>query len=133
MPVPTYGSGHSFLTETSNVLLTVSCHDQIFEQFLMVYLRVQFKVQTFLFFYINDLPSCLDFGKILFYVNDTSLTFSHTGICKDQIYNDLEQVVGWLSAYKLTLNFLESYFLLICSRQRASTIEGDISRSVNGI
>ena len=84
-------------------------------------------------FYINDFPNCLDFSKTRLYADDTSLTFSDTGIpyLNEQIHNDLKHVVAWLSANKLTLNVLKSEFMLIGSRQRLSTLEGDISLSIN--
>ena len=58
------------------------------------------------------------------YADDTHLTYA--GDCVDnlQLYlnQDLENVLNWLRANKLTLNRIKTEFMLIGSRQRLSTL-----------
>ena len=85
--------------------------------------------------YINDLPNCLKYCTARLYADDTSLTVSgsHIPDIENVMNIDLGHVTLWLIANKLSLNILKSECMIIGSRQRIATLEGDLNLSVNGI
>ena len=58
------------------------------------------------------------------YADDTHLTYAGNCVDNLQLYlnQDLENVLNWLRANKLTLNRIKTEFMLIGSRQRLSTL-----------
>ena len=85
--------------------------------------------------YINDLPTCLDYSTGRSFADDTNLTFSagDLSVLQSEMSEDLNKIFTWLCSNKLTLNTLKTDFMVIGSRQRIATLEGDIALSVNGI
>ena len=47
--------------------------------------------------------------------------------------NDLGKIFAWLCSNKLSLNILKTEFMVIGSRQRIASLEGDISLSINRV
>ena len=50
-----------------------------------------------------------------------------------EMNKDLEHVATWLLANQLTLIILKSKYMLIGSRQRIATLEGNIDLTTNGV
>ena len=50
-----------------------------------------------------------------------------------EMSSDLNGIFDWLCSNKLTLNILKTDFMVISSRQRIATLDGNISLSVNGL
>ena len=78
--------------------------------------------------YIDDLTNCLDFSTARLYANDTSLTVSGS-----QLVNLNQLMNTTLIANKLKLNILKTEYMIIGSRQRIATLEGNIDLSVSEI
>lgn len=85
--------------------------------------------------YINDLPNCVMHSSTRMYADDTNLTVSGSNIpeIKLMLEKDIQCVVEWLCANKLTLNVIKTEFMLIGSRQRIATLTDNLDLSVNGI
>jgi len=49
---------------------------------------------------------------------------------QDKMTKDLKGIASWLSINKLTLNVLKTDFMVIGSRQRVASLEGEISLSL---
>ena len=83
---------------------------------------------------INDLPNCLESCTTRLYADDTSLTVSGTQFqdIEEVMNSDLRHVSTWLIANRLSLNILKSEFMIIGSRQRIASLNGNINLSVNG-
>ena len=84
---------------------------------------------------INDLPNCLDHSPGRSFADDTNLTFSAVdlSVLPTEMSSDLNGIFDWLCSNKLTLNILKTDFMVISSRQRIATLDGNISLSVNGL
>ena len=78
---------------------------------------------------------CLDFSTGRCFADDTNLTFSAINLpeLQDEMNNDLGKVFAWLCSNKLSLNILKTEFMVIGSRQRIASLEGDISLSINRV
>ena len=48
---------------------------------------------------------------------------------QDKMTKDLKGIASWLSVNKLTLNVLKTDFMVIGSRQRVASLEGEINLS----
>lgn len=85
--------------------------------------------------YINDLPNCVTHSSTRMYADDTNLTASGCSIpeIKSLLEHDIQCVVEWLCANKLTLNVIKSEFMLIGSRQRLATHTENLKVAINGI
>ena len=85
--------------------------------------------------YINDLPNCLDHSIGRSCPDDTNLTFSAVDflVFQTEMSNNLNRIFDWLCSNKLTLNTLKTDFMVIGSRQRIATLDGNTSLSVNGL
>ena len=49
---------------------------------------------------------------------------------QDKMTKDLKGIASWLSINKLTLNVLKTDFMVIGSRQRVASLEGEINLSL---
>ena len=69
------------------------------------------------------------------FADDTNLMFSacNLSVLRTEMSKDLHKMFTWLCSNKLTLNILKTEFMVIGSRQRIATLEGDIAQLVNGI
>ena len=77
--------------------------------------------------YINDLPNCLNVGSPRMYADDTNVTFSAATIpdLESQINSDLKYIDRWLKANKLSLNVAKTEFMVISSRQKLQSLNGN--------
>ena len=68
--------------------------------------------------YINDLPRCLSKKKTRLFADDTNLTASANSKSdlKAAVNSDLENLIKWLIANKLSLNVAKTAFILIGSK-----------------
>ena len=83
--------------------------------------------------YTHDFPNCLCFCKARLYADDTSsLTVSSSELpqIKEVMSSGLKHVSTWLVVNKLSLNELKSEFMIIGSRQRMASFEGNVDVSV---
>ncbi len=75
--------------------------------------------------YINDLPFCLNKGKVTIYANDTAI--SHSSRCLSELQDDLNQdlvnLQNWLHGNKLSPNVVKTQSLIIESRPNIQKIE----------
>ena len=85
--------------------------------------------------YINDLSNITDFATTRMYADDTNMTFTACSVegLRHEMNADLEKLKQWLCANKLTLNILQTEYLLIGSRQRIVTVTESLVLSINGI
>ena len=85
--------------------------------------------------FINDLTTCLKFGRGRMYADDTNVSFSSNNLIdlQKEMSIDLERVATWLLENKLTLNILKSEYMLVGSRQRISSLEGKFQLQINNI
>lgn len=69
------------------------------------------------------------------FADDTNLTFTGSKLesIENQMSYDIDKIYEWLCVNKLTLNVLKTDFMLIGSRQKLMSLEGNIALSVNGI
>ena len=83
--------------------------------------------------YINDLLNCLKHCTARLYADDTSLNTSgsHIKVIEPLMNADLKHVSSWLIANKLTLNVIKTVYMVVGSRQRLATLEGDINLQIN--
>ena len=81
-----------------------------------------------LLIYINDLPNCLQHCTACLYANDSCLNTSGTqlNVIEPLMNADLKHVSLWLIANKLTLNVIKTVYMVVGSRQRLATLEGDL-------
>ena len=82
--------------------------------------------------YVNDIPKSLNYGEARLFADDTNLTFSGCRLpsLQDKMTKDLKGIASWLSINKLTLNVLKTDFMVIGSRQRVASLEGEINLSL---
>ena len=82
--------------------------------------------------YVNDIPKSLNYGEARLFADDTNLTFSGCSLpsLQDKMTKDLKGIASWLSINKLTLNVLKTDFVVIGSRQRVASLEGEINLSL---
>ena len=78
--------------------------------------------------YINVLPNCFRFCKARLYSDDTNLTVSSSEPpeIKELMSSDLKHVSTWLVVNKLSLNVLKSEFMIIGSRQKMASLDGNV-------
>ena len=62
-----------------------------------------------------------------------SASGSHTSVIEQLLNADLRNVSSWLIAKKLTLNVLKTVYMIVGSRQRMATMEGDLNLKVNEV
>ena len=75
--------------------------------------------------YINDLPFCLNKGKVTMYADDTAISHSSRCLSKLQyeLNQDLVNLQNWLHGNKLSLNVVKTQSLVIGSRPNIQKIE----------
>ena len=63
--------------------------------------------------YMNDLPSCIFYGKVTMYADDTSLSNKGKTIedIKTKLNPDLSRICNWLKMKKLNLNAIKTEFM----------------------
>ena len=85
--------------------------------------------------YINDLSNITDFATTRMYADDTNMTFTACSVegLRHEMNADIEKLIQWLCANKLTLNILKTEYMLIGSRQRIATVTESLDLSINGI
>ena len=78
----------------------------------------------FFLLYINDLPQCLSKTKPRLFADDTNLTTSGDSLphLETAVNSDLENLMKWLIANRLTLNVAKTEFMLIGSKQMIKSI-----------
>ena len=83
--------------------------------------------------YINDLPSCNLFSKPRMYADDTTPSSSAEDPCvlEHKMNYDMNLILSWLSANKLTLNVKKTTYMLIGSQFKLSQISSDFTVKVN--
>ena len=66
------------------------------------------------------------------YADDTNLTFSGGSlpVLQDKMAKDLREIASWLAINKLALNVLKTDSMVIGSRQRVASLEGEIALSL---
>ena len=69
------------------------------------------------------------------YANDTNISFSSSNLSnlQKEMIKDLAHIANWLLANKLTLNILKSEYMLVGSRQRIASLEGDFELTINNV
>ena len=84
--------------------------------------------------YINDLPNCLQHCTARLYADNSSLNTSGTqlNVIEPLMNADLKHVSSWLIANKLTLNVIKTVYMVVGSRQRLATLEGDLKLQIDG-
>ena len=85
--------------------------------------------------YINDLLNCLSFSIPRMYADDTHITYagSDLHLIQSSLSHDLEKLSKWLVSNRLTLRATKVEFMLICSRQRLSTLSDTLELSIDNI
>ena len=85
-----------------------------------------------LLIYVNDIPKSLNYGEARLFADDTNLTFPGCRLpsLQDKMTKDLKGIASWLSIKKLTLNVLKTDFMVIGSRQRVASLEGEMNLSL---
>ena len=85
--------------------------------------------------YINDLPACVTYSSTRMYADDTNLNLLGCNITEinPMLEKDIQCVIEWLSANKLSLNVVKSEFMVIGSRQRLACLSENLDLSTNGI
>ena len=83
--------------------------------------------------FINGLPNCLKHCTARLYADDASLNTSgsHIKVIEPLMNADLKHVSSWLIANKLTLNVFKTVYMIVGSRQRLATLEGNINLQIN--
>ena len=68
------------------------------------------------------------------YADDTNLSVSGTSILEiKSMLHDVDCVVDWLCANKLTLNVIKTEYMMVGSRQRLTTFAENLNLSINDI
>ena len=69
------------------------------------------------------------------YADDTNLTPSGSSISEVQsmLEKDMQCIIEWLEANKLTLNVVKSEFMIIGTRQRLASLPPGSDLTINGI
>ena len=82
--------------------------------------------------YVNDIPKSLNYGETRLFADDTNLTFSGCSLPsrQDKMTKDLKGIASWLPINKLTLNVLKTDFMVIGSRQRVASLQGELNLSL---
>ena len=85
--------------------------------------------------YINHFPNCLLFSVLRMYADDTHITYacSDLHLIQSSLSHNLEKLGKWLVSNRLTLNARKTEFMLICSRQRLSTLSDTIKLSIDNV
>ena len=70
--------------------------------------------------YINDLPNCLRDAAPRMFADDTNITFSAETLAdlKLAVISELNNLICWLRANRLSLNVAKTELMIIGSRQR---------------
>jgi hypothetical protein len=71
--------------------------------------------------YINDIESCSDIPSFVLYADDTNVFYSNS--CLKSLYNaiqnEMNKVVKWLNANKLSINSSKTKFVIFKSRNKS--------------
>ena len=69
------------------------------------------------------------------YADDNHITYagSDLHLIQSSLSHDLEKLSKWLVSHRLTLNATKIEFILICSRQRLSTLSDILELSIDNI
>ena len=70
--------------------------------------------------YFNDLPSCVEFCKVMMYADDTVIFFSAPQISEIELQLNLELInlSEWLSTNRLILSLKKTEFMVFGTHQR---------------
>ena len=76
--------------------------------------------------HINDLPNCLNDSSPRMYADDTNISYSGSKLSEieQKMSNELSKLNKWLKANKLSLNTAKTEFMIIGSRQKLQTQNG---------
>ena len=85
--------------------------------------------------HINDITASLEFSTGRMYADDTNITFASNNLInlEREMNKDLRNIATWLTVNKLTLNILNSEYMLISSRQRIAIFVGNFKLEFNGM
>ena len=93
------------------------------------------------FIYINDFPNSSKLFNFLMYADDTTLFCRLEDITSDNkelvLNNELQRVISWLKANRLSLNVKKTKYMLFCKQKRTEIkelnlrISNDAIQSVN--
>ena len=85
--------------------------------------------------YVNDSPSCVTHSSTRMFADDTNLDVSGCSIPEIKSLNerDVQCVVEWLCANKLTLNVVKTEIMMVGSRQRLATHTENFDLTIDGI
>ena len=74
--------------------------------------------------YMNDLPSCLSHSRVILFADDTTLysSSSNLKLLYDNMNQDLQRLVDWFRANKLSLNTSKTNYLTILSKRQIDDI-----------
>ena len=88
-----------------------------------------------LLIYINHLPNCLSFSVLRMYADDIHITYagSDLHLIQSSLSHNLEKPSKWLVSNRLTLNAKKTEFMLICSKQRLSTLPDTLKLSIDNV
>ena len=69
------------------------------------------------------------------YADDNHITYAGSDLhfIQSSLSHDLEKLSKWLVSHRLTLNATKTEFILICSRQRLSTLSDILELSIDYI
>ena len=89
-----------------------------------------------LLIYINHLPNnCLSFSLLRTYADDIHITYagSDLHLIQSSLSHNLEKLSKWLVSNRLTLSATKTEFMLICSKQRLSTLSDTLKLSIDNV
>ena len=79
----------------------------------------------FFLIYINDLPQAVQESNVSMYADDTSICYQFHDLIRlnEAINNDLRKLDSWLQGNKLSLNVAKTHSMLICTKQKHSSLK----------
>ena len=82
--------------------------------------------------FTNDFYLCIENGSCLLFADDTSLYYSHKNIryLKWNIEQDINRIIDWFKANKLTLNILKTECIYFNNKNTTDTFEINIGNAV---
>ena len=87
-----------------------------------------------MFIYINELPNILKNSDCSLYADDTSLTNTdrELNLAQRKLDNDLDTLGKWISANKLSANFIKTEYMIIATSAKLNTLDYSPIIELNG-